>query len=199
MKIFFPILNAGLKLICICTLLLCSSTWGYSQTQNSTTHHSPKFAGISSAIVPGTGQIYNQKYWKVPLIYAGLGTAGYFIYYNATVYSNFKNAFNTRLDADPVNDLQSFQIWNITKTGTIYLDQYTNTQLQQIENIYRRYLDLSVIAAGAVYALNIVDAVVDAHLFYFDVSDDLSLEWQPVPLQFANGKSFSGVTLNLNF
>ena len=168
-------------------------------SQSSSQNHSPKFAGIASAILPGSGQVYNQKYWKVPLVYAGLSAAAYFIYYNGKVYSNFKNAYSARVDSVTGNELSSFQVWNITNNSTIYLDAYSNDQLSQIENIYRRYLDLAVIGATAVYALNIVDAVVDAHLFYFDVTDDISLQIIPQPISFSHLHSTAGVTLNLKF
>ena len=175
-------------------LLLAVKNISAQPTQN----HSPKFAGIASAILPGSGQVYNKKYWKVPFVYGGLGTAAYFIYYNSTVYSNFKRAYDLTQDADPNNDMTSFNVWQIRNTGTIYLEAYNIDQLSQIENIYRRYLDLSVIAATAVYGLNIVDAVVDAHLFYFDVSDDLSLQWQPTFISNGN-KTIAGLNMNLKF
>ncbi len=141
--------------------------------------HSPKAAGIASAIIPGLGQAYNKKYWKIPIIYAGLATAGYFIYYNYTIYTNFQEAYRLRGDGDTATNLSSFDVWYITSTETIYLDGYESSQLSELSNIYRRNGDLSVIIAAGIYALNIIDAVVDAHLFEFDVSDDLSLNIQP--------------------
>lgn len=159
--------------------------------------HSPKTAGFASAIVPGLGQAYNRKYWKIPIVYAGLATAGYFIYYNYTIYNNFQKAYELKGDGDTSTNLSSFNVWYITSTETIYVDGYEPTQLSELSNIYRRNADLSVIVAAGIYALNIIDAVVDAHLFYFDVSDDLSLNVQPFYTPPFNGTAKGGLTLTL--
>ncbi|MEO6168770.1 MAG: DUF5683 domain-containing protein [Chitinophagales bacterium] len=159
--------------------------------------HSPKTAGIASAIIPGLGQAYNKKYWKIPIIYAGLATAGYFIYYNYTIYNNFQKAYELRGDGDTSTNLSSFNVWYITSTETIYIDGYEDTQLSELSNIYRRNGDLSVIVAAGIYALNIIDAVVDAHLFHFDVGDDLSLNVQPFYMPPFYGSAKGGLTLTL--
>lgn len=159
--------------------------------------HSPKAAGIASAILPGLGQAYNKKYWKIPIIYAGLATAGYLIYYNYTIYSNFQKAYELRADGDTSTNLHSFNVWYITSTQTIYTDAYEGSQLSELSNIYRRNTDLSVIVTAGIYALNIIDAVVDAHLFNFDVSDDLSLNMQPFYIPQNSGKARGGLTLTL--
>lgn len=159
--------------------------------------HSPKAAGIASAVLPGLGQAYNRKYWKIPIIYAGLATAGYFIYYNYTIYSNFQKAYELRNDGDTSTNLSSFDVWYITSTQTIYTDGYESTQLSELSNIYRRSTDLSIIIAAGIYALNIIDAVVDAHLFRFDVSDNLSMNLQPFYTPPALGKSRGGVMLTM--
>ncbi len=159
--------------------------------------HSPKAAGLASAIIPGLGQAYNKKYWKIPIIYAGLATAGYFIYYNYTIYSNFQEAYRLRGDGDTATNLSSFDVWYITGTETIYLDGYESSQLSELSNIYRRNGDLSVIISAGIYALNIIDAVVDAHLFEFDVSDDLSLHVQPFYSPAFRNPAKGGLVLTL--
>ncbi|MBK9729966.1 MAG: hypothetical protein IPO83_01550 [Chitinophagaceae bacterium] len=159
--------------------------------------HSPKAAGIASAIIPGLGQAYNKKYWKIPIIYAGLATAGYFIYYNYTIYSNFQKTYQLRGDGDTATNLSSFDVWYITSTQTIYTDVYESTQLSELSNIYRHNTDLSIIIAAGIYALNIIDAVVDAHLFHFDVSDDLSMNVQPFYVPPVMGVARGGLTLTL--
>lgn len=159
--------------------------------------HSPKAAGIASAIIPGLGQAYNKKYWKIPIIYAGLATAGYFIYYNYTIYTNFQKAYEYRGDGDTSTNLNSFTVWYITSTQTIYTDGYESTQLSELSNIYRRSTDLSILISAGIYALNIIDAVVDAHLFHFDVSDDLSLDVQPFYTPPITGSSRGGLTFTL--
>lgn len=160
--------------------------------------HSPKAAGIASAVLPGLGQAYNRKYWKIPIIYAGLATAGYFIYYNYTIYNNFQKAYELRNDGDTSTNLSSFEVWYITSTQTIYTDGYESTQLSELSNIYRRNTDLSIIVAAGIYVLNIIDAVVDAHLFQFDVSDNLSMNLQPFYAPGVTGKARGGVMLTMN-
>ncbi|TVR77031.1 MAG: hypothetical protein EA412_12140 [Chitinophagaceae bacterium] len=143
--------------------------------------HSPARAAFLSAVLPGAGQVYNRKYWKLPIIYAGFAGLGYSIYFNAGEYRNFRNAILTRLDDNP-------------DTTDPYEDIYTTENLITLKNYYRRNLDISVVASILLYALNIIDATVDAHLFEFDVSDDLSLQLfnydavsQPYFTGFQNG------------
>jgi hypothetical protein len=127
--------------------------------------HSPKKASILSACLPGLGQGYNHKYWKIPVLYAGMGTVGYFIHYTHGQYKTFKDAYILRTDGDPA-------------TTDDQLD-YTDAQLKENVDFYRRYRDLNIILMAAIYTLNIVDANVDAHLFTFDVSNDLSMSLRP--------------------
>lgn len=161
--------------------------------------HSAKVAGFASAIVPGLGQAYNKKYWKIPIVYAGLATAGYFIYYNYTVYSNFRNAYALRIDSDSTTNLESFDIWYVTNTQPVFLNGLETSGLQSVQDTYRGYLDLSVIIAFGVYALNIVDAVVDGQLYDFDVGDDLSLNVRPFIVPGINQPAKEGLTLSLTF
>ncbi len=128
--------------------------------------HSPKKAALLS-LVPGLGQAYNEKYWKIPIVYAGLGVAGYAIWFNAHYYNEIKDAYLIRTDGD-------------TSTTDAY--QYiipSEASLLQYAQFYKKNLDMSVVIFSAVYILNIVDAVVDAHLFSFDISDDLSMRVTP--------------------
>lgn len=161
--------------------------------------HSPTVAGVSSAIIPGAGQIYNHKYWKVPLIYAGLATSCYFIYYNYTIYSNFRDAYIARIDGDSTTNISSFNVWYIFKTTTFYLNGYSTDQLLSVQETYRRYLDIAALFTVGIYFLNILDAVVDAHLYHFDVSNNLTLDWQPSMNINPAGKWNAGLALTLNF
>ena len=124
--------------------------------------YNPALAGGLSAALPGLGQVYNRSYWKLPIVYAGLGTGGYFIYY-----------FSVKMkDADNIID----------------------------KNNFRRSLDIVVIATTLWYTLNIIEAVVDAHLSSFDISDDLSLKITPVFEKSAFGKGFqNGIKLCFKF
>ncbi len=128
--------------------------------------HSPKKAAWLSAVLPGLGQAYNKKYWKIPVIWAGFGGLSYSIIFNNNKYVTYRNAYLYRIDND------STTIDNFPLFSTNYL--------QTLKNSYRRNLELSVIIAAALYAINIIDATVDAHLYDFDVSDDVSLNIKPV-------------------
>lgn len=127
--------------------------------------HSPKRAAIYSAVLPGLGQIYNRKYWKAPIVYAGFGGLGFGFGFNQKYYKIYRDALRLRYDDDP-NTIDQFT-------------QYSDDDLVTLKNYYQRYRDLCVIGAAALYTLQIIDAAVDAHLFYFDVSDNLSMQFQP--------------------
>jgi hypothetical protein len=153
----------------------------------------PRKALIFSALVPGLGQLYNKKYWKAPVIWAGLGVVGYFIYTNQGYYNNYYSTYK-----------DSFDIANPNKTfSPIHMNdgqRVTNVnQLNQGANTYRRYRDLSIIVGAAIYVLNIVDANVDAHLKEFDVSDELSLSVRPLLYANINRQFTTGITLNFTF
>lgn len=146
--------------------------------------HSPKKAAILSAIVPGLGQIYNKKYWKLPIIYGGLGAGIYAINFNQYEYKLFLNAFEKRLDDNPTND--------------DFVGIYDNRQLIELQNFYRRYRDLSIMLTIGGYALQILDAYIDAHLFYYDVSKDLTLRWQPTTIHSLNSPDAFGMGLTIS-
>ena len=145
--------------------------------------HSPHKATIYSAILPGLGQAYNKKYWKIPVIYGLTGVLTYFAVDNNKEYIIYKDAYKWRLDDNSAT---------VDKFEGIYSDE----DLRILKNYYRRNRDLSFIGMGVVYLLNVVDAAVDAHLFYFDVSDDLSLKVQP-GIQPMRHSAFAGVKLSL--
>lgn len=134
--------------------------------------HSPHKATIMSLVLPGLGQVYNKKYWKVPIIYAGLAGTLYFAFEEKKQFSSLKEAYIKRIDDDP---------------GTIdnKYRNYSDENMLELIDFHRRNRDLLFIASGIVYALNIVDAAVDAHLFYFDLSDDLTASIRP-NVQFDN-------------
>ncbi len=149
--------------------------------------HSPKKATIYSAILPGLGQAYNKKYWKIPLIYAGFGTIGYFIGWNNGFYSTYKQAYSDLTDGDPATDsyldldvTQYYDLENPTDFNNF------KTGLSKQSEYYRRNRDLLIISMVGFYGLNIIDASVDAHLFDFDISEDLTLNWQPAVKTFEN-------------
>ncbi len=147
-------------------------------------NHSPKKAALYSAVLPGLGQLYNKKFWKIPIIYAGAGTLGFFIVYNNNRFVDYRDAYRLRIDGD-------------ASTVDQYANIYTDTGLKNLRDFYRRNRDLTIILSGVLYFLNIADAFVDAHFINFDISDDLSLSVEPTIYSY-NTPSF-GVQLNFNF
>lgn len=157
------------------------------------TSHSPKIATLMSTALPGLGQIYNHSYWKVPVIYAGLYGFGYMFQQNHSGYRDFRNAYDAYLqpyaDAGTTPDATETIIIN----GTAYSPFYAKQQ----RDAYRRSRDLALIGMGAWYILNIIEAYVDAHMFSFDVSDDLTLHYQPQ--FFIHHTSIAGLGVRLQF
>lgn len=130
-------------------------------------HHSPKKAALYSALLPGLGQAYNKKYWKIPIIYAGVGTLIYFINLNHKEYKKFREAYIYVSNGDSV------------PTDNDYVNKYSKDALLQGKNYYRGNLELTYILSGVLYILNIIDATVDAHLFEYDIGDNLSMSIKP--------------------
>ena len=146
----------------------------------------PKKASLM-AIVPGLGQIYNHKYWKLPIVYAGFGVVGYFVVTNTRYYNDFKEAYNCK-------------VTNPDCTNPLSL-KYDESTLRYIRDYYRRNMQLSYIIGGAWYLLQIVDANVDAHLSHWNISDNLSLEVSPVyhPVPQADRPAWQGIQLRFKF
>ena len=159
--------------------------------------HSPRKATIYSAVLPGLGQIYNRKYWKVPLIYGGFVTLGYFINFNNERYITYKQAYSDIIDKDPsTNSYLKLKVNPINFQDDKIL-QLTE-QLRRAKDGSRRDRDLVVIFTAAFYALNIIDASVDAHFFNFDISDDLTINWVPGPIICSDNKLL-GVHCRITF
>lgn len=132
----------------------------------------PSKAAFYSAVFPGLGQIYNKRYWKTPIVWGAIGTAIYAYGWNDTRYDRFRAAFKRR-QAGFTDD----EFYDLNGDGSgPDLDQ---TDLQNEQERYQRDRDLMLLVSVALYALNIVDANVDAHLKQFNVDDDLSFDMQP--------------------
>jgi len=129
----------------------------------------PQLATIRSAIIPGWGQAYNKKYWKIPIIYAALGvTAGTFIY-NLKFYKQLKKAYAYRTDTIASNDaLIDPQFFNLSTES-----------IKSYRNEFRQNVDYSVLFFLLFWGLNVVDATVDAHLKGFDVNENLNVKIKP--------------------
>ncbi len=142
--------------------------------------HSPKKASIYSAILPGLGQAYNKKYWKIPVIYGGFTAFGYFIGWNNKNYITARRAYSDLTDKDPNTDsymkLKQIIYYNLNSASSV---ANLKQGLISSQDYYRRNRDLLIIITAAFYGLNIIDASVDAHFFNFDISDDLTMNLEP--------------------
>lgn len=141
----------------------------------------PAKAAFFSAILPGLGQAYNKKYWKIPIVYGAMGTSLYFYKENNRLYHEYRDAYKDRLAGKQ--------------------DEYTfldNNRLIAAQRLYQRNRDLSLLITGLFYILNIVDANVDAHLMQFNVDENLSM----TPKVFQDQINYApnlGFTLNYSF
>jgi hypothetical protein len=142
----------------------------------------PTKASFYSAILPGLGQVYNKKYWKIPIVYGAIGTSLYFYIDNNKKYNSYRYAYKRRLAG--FNDDQ-YQ----------FLD---DSRLIQAQRFYQRNRELSLLFVIGFYVLNIVDANVDAHLMQFNVNDKLSLQ-PDVYMNDVNYKPNLGLTFNYKF
>lgn len=145
---------------------------------------SPKKAVLYSAIFPGLGQIYNRKYWKLPIVYGGFMGCAYAIIWNNQYYNTYKQGFLDIMDDDETTDswkdvLSYWQKKDITPEKEKWLKEV----FKKRKDYYRYYRDLSIIVAVGLYALCMIDAYVDAQLYDFDISPDLSMRVEPVVFQ----------------
>lgn len=178
--------NSGFKYILIITFIILVSLKVEAQVNDTTSQDtvkeslkkSPAKASLFSAILPGAGQVYNRKIWKVPIVYGGIGSFSYLAYRNHQGFMVFKKALVKRQNGEK--------------------DQFSgNLNDEALKNEmdrYRRYRDLNLIGATLVYVLQIIDANVDASLSDFDVSDDLSFFISP-----ENNYKSGNLTLGLKF
>jgi len=148
-------------------------------------HHSPRKAAIRSAILPGWGQAYNKRYWKIPIVYAALGTSAYVFVDNVSWYRKLRFAYKVAVEKDVAN------YDKVDRRLSRFVETNNTSFLQYQRNEYRRNVDYSVLAFVLLWGLNVVDATVDAHLKSFDVSPDLSLHFKPGYSDMANTNGIS--------
>ncbi|MGZ5244639.1 MAG: DUF5683 domain-containing protein [Bacteroidia bacterium] len=168
-----------------------------AKTRKKVSWNSPGMVALQSALLPGLGQISNGKLHiiKVPVIYAGFALCGYFINYNHKEYIKYRDAYRLRIDGD-TSTIDIFdERHKDAKKGEIYEDA---TILRAREG-FRQDRDLTIIITVGVYAANILDAYVFAHLKDFDVSDDLSLHIKPVTLSNIAGRNHITSGIQLKF
>ena len=161
----------------------------------------PMRAVWMGAVIPGYGQIHNRKYWKLPIVYGGFMGCIYAITWNGAMYSDYRNAYIDIVDTDPTTD----SYLDILPEGYTIESLGGEASFRQIletkQNSYRRYRDMSILATIVFYALTMVDAYVDAELYDFDISPDLTLQLQPKlytdPLN--NNKRSAELQMSLTF
>ena len=144
---------------------------------------SPARAAFYSAVLPGLGQAYNKKYWKIPIVYAGLGIGIYFYIDNNKEYNRYRDAYKRRLAGFEDDEFY----------GTV-----TTDGLEEAQKQFGRNREISLLVTLAIYALNIIDANVDAHLLQYNVDDNLSLKPHYKLNEFDNTGDL-GLTLNFKF
>ena len=175
-------------------LFVCHSTWAQQKndpknlvakdTIDSTSKINPVAparAAFYSTILPGLGQAYNKKYWKIPIVYGAIGSGVYLYVINDRLFKEFRNDYKSRLAG----------------TGTAY-PQLSDDSVILVQRGYRRNRDLSLLFTVAMYALNILDANVNAHLMQFNVNNKLSVAPEIItnPIDFRQN---AGLALRLNF
>lgn len=161
----------------------------------------PQRALWLALVLPGAGQIYNRKYWKLPIFYGGFLGCTYALLWNQQMYLDYSQAYLDIMDDDPNTD--SYLDMLPPRYDITGREERFKTVFKNKKNFYRRYRDLSAFCFVGVYLLSVIDAYVDAHLSEFDISPDLSLQLQPavIPQQGldAGKRSAYGVGCSFKF
>jgi hypothetical protein len=170
------------------TIVIGKDTTTLTKPEKKAIYSSARKASIMSAILPGLGQAYNKKYWKIPIIYAGLGGFGYMFLTNNKQFNLY------RANVVAYNDDDSLTL--------PAMPEFSSEQSQVLKLYYRKNRDFSVIGFSLIYLINIIDANVDAHLKTFDVSDDLSIHLEPWQSTYKTNSGYrtaTGLSIKLNF
>ena len=141
-----------------------------------TKEKSPRKAAILSMYVPGAGQVYTKKYWKIPIIYSALIASGYYINKNNSEYKKYRDTYLNRMNGQS-DDLD-----------------YTDSELITLKDYYKRNREISIMLFSLTYILNIIDASVNAHLSEYEINEDISLGFRPITIQ---DNFYSGIALNI--
>ena len=158
--------------------------------------HDPKKA-TWLALIPGAGQAYNRKYWKMPIVYAGFFATGYLGITNGNDYRLYRDAY----------DFKAGIKTDVSEKAKTEAGKYTDENLITLRDYYRRNMELSWIIMAAWYVVQIIDASVDAYFFYYEIDDNLTMKvepkWEPsfneCACGYGNGLGTAGVSVKLNF
>ena len=156
-----------------------------SNATDSTMKYNPTKAGLYSAVLPGLGQYYNRKYWKIPIVWGGIGTGVGIVLWNQKQYNRYREAFVAQLNG------QTHEFSDIPGI--------TAEALGRTQDRAKRQRDYAIAVTGLVYILNIVDAVVDAHLYEGRKDPDLALQPTVIYDEFGQQNSKAGLSLSYNF
>ena len=156
-----------------------------SNATDSTMRYNPTKAGLYSAVLPGLGQYYNKKYWKIPIVWGGIGTGVGVVLWNQKQYNRYRDAFIAQLNGQPheFSDIAGISAEALGRT----------------QDRAKRQRDYAIAITGLVYILNIVDAVVDAHLYEGRKDPDLALKPTVIYDEFGKQNSKAGFSLSYNF
>ena len=133
-------------------------------------------------VLPGAGQIYNRKYWKLPIIYGGFAGCAYALSWNGKMYKDYSQAYLDIMDSNP--NTKSYE--DLLPPNSSYNEEQLKSTLKRRKDMFRRYRDLSIFAFIGVYLISIIDAYVDAELSNFDITPDLSMKVEPAVIDNNN-------------
>lgn len=179
--------HISFKFILLLVAIICLSNAGLAQKQGffSDSVHSAKKATIYSAILPGLGQVYNKKAWKVPIVYAAIGGCLVAAISNDGEYDKSRNELIYRKDYGSSRDQNFFN--------------FSDTELLARADFYRKWRDNMYIFTGVAYILNLIDANVDAHLFNFSVDENLSMNVVPYTYSQEFKRPVAGLSFTFSF
>ena len=156
----------------------------------------PTKATWLALVIPGGGQIYNRKYWKLPIFYGGFAGCAYALTWNSKMYKDYSTAYKDAMNGN----MQSSSITDLLPPGYTVSETQLKELLRKRKDTYRRYRDLSIFAFIGVYLLSVIDAYVDAELSNFDITPDLSMKVEPAVIDNRiNNSSNRSVGLQCSF
>jgi hypothetical protein len=158
--------------------------------------HSPRKATLRSLIIPGWGQIYNKKYWKVPIVYGAIGFPAYLFTFNRKWYNKTKYALSIVANDRYTGPAAADSLAKVDPQLRVFVEQKEQGALVNYRNEFRRDMDYAILFTILMWGLNVVDATVDGHLKGFDVGDELSLKIRP---SLIPNTMVPGVSLVVNF
>ena len=160
----------------------------------------PEKATWLALIIPGGGQIYNRKYWKLPIVYGGFVGCLYAYNWNGQMYKDYRQAYLDIMDSDPNTD--SFKDFFRPGYNFEANKEYLKSVFKKRKDRYRRWRDLSIFSFIGVYAISVIDAYVDAQLAGFDITEDINLSIEPQRIR-GNGEflqeDYYGLNFNITF